>query len=302
MALSVQDILREIGHLAAELARVAADVLNSNFGTALVGAAAGAVAGAWAAQLIASRVERRKAQREDIRNANAAVNLAAGIVNSYIGVKRQFILPMVADLRETGARFDAYKEEVKTKGLNAVEPFEFKTEFRTFSPVQTPIGHLQEILFNKVSADHFMLSAYQLLAQAIGNGTDTLAQRNAMVEQFRDAPAGATPLIVLLYLGRPRPDGPADERYPNFVKGLQDQADDCIIFGKALAERLSSHAQTVSREYGHGAPKPAVVDFSRPEKLGLLPDEARYKDLMAALRGEGPGNPDEAAARVGPAR
>lgn len=294
------DALNEAGRALVDFSELVWRSLNSSFGTALVGAAAGAVAGAWAAQLIARRTERRKAQLDEIRNANAAGNLAVGIVNSYIGIKRQFVLPMVEDLRETRERLDAYKDAVRAKRGQQVEPFEFKTEFRTFSPLQTPIDHLREILFNRVTADHFMLSAYQLLAQAIANGRDILAQRNAMVAEFRDAPAGATPHIVMLYLGLPRPDGPADERYPNLVRGLLEQANDCIVFGKELAERLSVHARAVAREYGRGAPKAISVDFSRPEKLGLLPDFEQYKDLLAALRGEGRGRPEEAAARVGP--
>jgi hypothetical protein len=68
--------------------------LDSNFGTALAGAAGGAIAGAWAAQAIARRSDRRKDQISEIRSVNAATNLVIGIVNSYIGMKRPSYSPV----------------------------------------------------------------------------------------------------------------------------------------------------------------------------------------------------------------
>ncbi|MDB5482322.1 MAG: hypothetical protein JWO83_3375 [Caulobacteraceae bacterium] len=299
---SNSDLLRMAGHGLAEGARVVWAFLNSSFGTSLVtaaaGAAAGAIAGAWVAQMVAGRAERRKAQTEEIRNTNAAINLAAGIVNSYVGVKRQFVIPMVADLKETGDRHAAWLADAKASVPQQPEPFEFTTEFHIFAPVQTPIDDLREILFNKVTSDNFTLSIYQLLSQAITNSQDTLAQRNAMVHEFRTAPPGATPQLIRLYLGLARPDGPVDERYPNLVNELRVQTNDVIMFGKELAQHLAEHGKAVAKQYGRGAPKAASVDFTRPERQGLVPDAAEYKILLAALRGEGPGADDEAAVRV----
>ncbi|MGA9136612.1 MAG: hypothetical protein WBZ39_01535, partial [Methylovirgula sp.] len=141
---------------------------------------------------------------------------------------------------------------------------------------------------------------YQLLAQSVANGSDILAQQNSMIEEFRTSPRDASTEVFRLYLGLPRPEGPVDERYPNLVKALLAQTNDVIIFGKELAEHLAEHARAVAKDYGRRAPRVAGVDFRRPDKLGLLPDVKEYKDLLAALRGEGPGQAKEAAARVVP--
>jgi len=184
---SIFDIQRTAGHVMARNAHLIWDFLNSNFGTALVtaaaGAAAGAIAGALLAQMIAGRAETRSAQISEIRSTNAAALLAVGIVNSFIGQKRQFVLPMVHDLEETGERFTAWLAKVQS--TPQPEPFEFRTVFRTFGPVQMPIEHLREILFNRIASDSFTLTVYQLLDQAIANSQDALARRNAMVEEFR---------------------------------------------------------------------------------------------------------------------
>jgi hypothetical protein len=205
---------------------------------------------------------------------------------------------MVADLQATSERYAAHLAEMEAKPRQAIEPFVLRTEFRIFSPIETSIAHLRDVLFDRMYSDDFMLSTYQLLAQAIGNGQDTLAQLNAMIGDFRNAPPGATAEVVRLYLGLPRPDGPADERYPNLVKGLAVQTDDVIAFGKVLAEHLAEHAATLAKAYGKGAPKTGRADFSRAAKLGLMPDLAEYSELFSALRGEGPRATDATAARM----
>jgi hypothetical protein len=82
------------------------------------------------------------------------------------------------------------------------------------------------------------------------------------------------------------------------MNGLRIRCDDAIIFGKELAEHLQSHATAISKEYGKGAPKVAVVDFQRPKALGLLPDAKEYAELFASLRGESSANVGEAAVGI----
>jgi hypothetical protein len=136
----------------AELPTLAWACLNSNFGTALAGAAAGAIAGAWAAQLIASHGELRKAQLLEIRHTNAAINLVIGIVNSYVGMKRQFVLPMIAQMNKTRDRYDVYVAGRKKSGSPSVEPFHFTDELKIFSPPQIPIELLRDTLFDKINS------------------------------------------------------------------------------------------------------------------------------------------------------
>jgi hypothetical protein len=198
-------------------------------------------------------------------------------------------------LNETRERYAKHNEAVRSGGAPAPGPFHFNAEFRTFKPVQTPIEHLRDILFNKITSDNVMLGLYQLLALAINDSCDMLNERNAVLEEFRKSPPDVT---LVCFLGLPRRDGPVDERYPSLINGLRVRCDDAIIFGKELADHLQKHAKAISKEYGRGAPKVAVTDFKRPETLGLLPDAKEYADLLAALRGETPGNAGEAAVRV----
>jgi hypothetical protein len=160
-------------------------------------------------RLLQGAVNRRKDQISEIRSVNAATNLVIGIVNSYIGMKRQVILPLLNDLNETRERYAKHNEAVRSGGAPAPGPFHFNAEFRTFKPVQTPIEHLRDILFNKITSDNVMLALYQLLALAINDSCDMLNERNAVLEEFRKSPPDVT---LVCFLGLPRRDGPVDER------------------------------------------------------------------------------------------
>jgi hypothetical protein len=167
-----RDFLTSLGQLSARVLELLWRALNSNFGVnlgvAFAGAAASGLAGAWAAQAIANRNDRRKALLSEIRAANTAINLVAGVVNTQASIKRQFILPILVELKEIQERYSAHRGGV----------FAFSPEFRMVRPIQTPIDLVGEILFDKINSDHFMLSTYQLLALAVEKSHGILIERN----------------------------------------------------------------------------------------------------------------------------
>ncbi|MGA8690272.1 MAG: hypothetical protein WB662_10285, partial [Methyloceanibacter sp.] len=65
--------------------------LNSKFVSSGLGALAGAAGGAWAAQKIAERVKLRKRLLQEVRNSNAAIELAQGICSTYLNLKEQHV-------------------------------------------------------------------------------------------------------------------------------------------------------------------------------------------------------------------
>jgi hypothetical protein len=123
-----------LGSAFGSLVHRAWDGLNSSFGTALAGAAAGTIAGALTAQFVANRTEGRKAQTLEIRHTNAATNLIVGIVNAHVGLKRQFILPALADIQQTHDKLTSHITARNSKGGIGVEPFHFTSEFRIITP------------------------------------------------------------------------------------------------------------------------------------------------------------------------
>jgi hypothetical protein len=273
------DFVTSLAQMSARVFRLLWCAINSNFGVnfgvAVAGAAGGGLAGAWAAQAIADRNERRKALLSEIRATNAAVNLVGGIVNTQASIKRQFILPILAELTEVREKYSTHKDGV----------FVFSPELRIVKPIQTPIDRVGEILFDKINSDHFTLSIYQMLALSVMKSHDILIERNAIITEINNSTISNNELLQL-YLGLQQPSGKTDERYPSLASASLREADDVIMFGTTLAQRLADHSKSTAQRCGKGAPKAAIMSTSRLEKMGLMPDAKQYENLLADLRGE----------------
>jgi hypothetical protein len=89
---------------AASIANWIWGLLNSNFSTALAGAAAGALG----AQLIAERAARKHRLLEEIRSTNAAINSAFHIMNVVCTTKAQLIGPMMEKYTAQRERHKAF--------------------------------------------------------------------------------------------------------------------------------------------------------------------------------------------------
>lgn len=279
------DVTTFLGRWSAQCLDLLANGLNSNFGVAFIGAAAGGLAGAWAAQAIAVRSERRTELKQEISATNAAVNLAAGIVNSHAALKRQMILPMIDDLNSMRKEYFALR--AKSSLLGYVNPA-LKPELKLIRPVQTPIDNLRNIVFNQISADTFTLSVYQLLFQALDKVQGILNERNTLIDELRNLPPPQNERVLYTYLGVAQPGGRTDERYPTLAQALLLECDDVIMFGKALAEHLAGHSKASAKRYGRHAPMPVGVNFVRLAQLGLLPDPKHYEGLFGDLHGRMP--------------
>jgi hypothetical protein len=99
-------------------------------------------------------------------------------------MKRQFILPLNAALNETRERYSKHVEAVRVSGPSTAGPFHFDAEFRMFNPVQTPVGHVRDILFTKIDSDNVMLALYQLFGQAIEDSRDMFARETPSWKNF----------------------------------------------------------------------------------------------------------------------
>jgi len=98
-------------------------LLNSNFSTALAGAAAGA----YGAQFIAERNERQRRLLREIRSTNAAIIVAFSITNMFYALKRQYV-------KELKERFEKQKKDLDDLRQKQREEF-FRTP-RTFEFMQ----------------------------------------------------------------------------------------------------------------------------------------------------------------------
>jgi hypothetical protein len=75
--------------------------------------------------------------------------------------------------------------------------------------------------------------------------------------------------------------GRTDDRYPNFIKALKLQTDDCIAYSILIGQSLASYGKRLTVRYGDSAPRITEANFVKA--ADLLPDMAPYADWMTTL-------------------
>ena len=55
--------------------------------------------------------------------------------------------------------------------------------------------------------------------------------------------------------------------YPNYMKALKDQTDDCIAYSILIGESLVKYGERLAARYGRGAPKITIANFEKGAHL-----------------------------------
>jgi hypothetical protein len=249
-------------------------VADSAISTAIVSTFLAAFAGTWGAQVLAERSARRKELLSEIRGTNSAIGLAFNIANTYITTKKQIVRDLVAQFRSQCEELQVHKLGVAAGEITPETLFRFRAELRALSPPFSPIEALEKTLTDRISPDGKALILLTPLVQSIHGFADTVKQRNEWIEEFKRLPSNDDSLKLSLYFGTSYAPERTDERYPNLIKALEAQTDDCIAFSILITESLKKYGDRLAARYGRGAPKISEPEF---RMVGdLLPDMARY--------------------------
>lgn len=253
-------------------------VANSNFTTALAGAAAGA----YGAQWITEKTQSKRRILEEIRSTNAAIMVAFGIVNTFCGLKRQHVARLSANFSTQRKQLLEFQKRRALGLLAPGEIFEFQADFQTLQLPPSPIDTLQKLLYEKISVTGRPLALVNTLAQTIGSLDGSLKLRNSVIETCK-AQSRSNDALVRLYFGLPDQRGHRDENYPHSVEAIATHTDDCIFFSKLILEDLVRHGEKLRPKMGSDAPKIHQPDFSKAIALKLIPDESQYADLLTSF-------------------
>jgi hypothetical protein len=251
-------------------------VADSAISIATVSTFIAAFAGTWGAQLLAERTARRKERLIEIRGTNVAIGLAFNIANTYITTKKQIIKDLVTQFERQCADRQAHQISVTSRTVPPDVPFVYQIQLRTIAVPFSPIEELQQILRDRISPDGKALILLTPLIQSIHGFADTVAQRNVWIEEFKRLPVDDDTHKAHLYFGTPYAPGRTDDRYPNFIKAIGMQTDDCIAFSILITESLKRYGDRLTALYGQGAPTIASPKFGKAGDL--LPNMAHYSE------------------------
>ncbi|RUX29963.1 hypothetical protein EOA13_11305 [Mesorhizobium sp. M7A.F.Ca.US.011.01.1.1] len=265
--------------------------LNSsqNVSTAIVGVAA-SFAGAWGAQVAIFRRDQRREIVATLRAVNAAQALCFSIGNSFMSLKKQHLIGMLARFREMEKQFaDFIEKRQAAKEGEQQEKFLFQADLHSLPISKVPMDRLETIAFEKLTLDTKTLSLAIAVSTAIDALNTSMAARNDMITKWYEGPARPDDEILIRYLGIPF-EGGADEKYKQTLFAIESYCNDCIHFCKELAEALTKHGQEVRRKYRHHIlwrlPKVAKADYSAPEVQALLPDPKDYEQWHKGFASE----------------
>ncbi len=265
--------------------QAAAQFLNSNFVSGLIGALAGAFAGAMAAQRIADRGKEREALRAEIRHANAAITVAASICVGALNLKDQVTRDAYNAYVRCRSDFEEHLQRVREGGDPPI--FEFRADFRSFPMPLLPIDILRKLVHEKISATGRPLALVAALAGSISSLSEMIENRRHLIERFRQLPDDHRSVLPALYFGLPYRGGDVSEEFRNTIEGIHRMNDDVIFFSNLLCADLKKHGDSVLQGYRKFAKLKSEsinkVDFNDAEARGLLPDPGNYSDWFSGF-------------------
>lgn len=258
------------GAPAGSIARKLWSAANSAIFIAVIATLVAAFAATSVAQGLANWQARRKDLLAEIRGIKAAIGLAFNIADTYLTTKKQYVRDIVARYEGRCQEREAYLCGVAEGRIAPSVPFQYSIELRTILMPFSPIDHLQQVLTERISPDSQALNLLAPLAQSIRGLADALAQYNAWIDEFKRLPVDADHQRSCLYFGTPISPGCIDDRYPNILKAISEQTDDCIAYAMLITDSLKQYGDRLADQLGPGAPEISVPDFAMAGNL--LPD------------------------------
>lgn len=188
------------------------NAVNSPFFLSVVSTLVAAFAGTSGAQLLAERMARRREALVELHSTNAAIGFAFNIANTYLAAKKQFVADHITSYARLRAEWMTHVEAA-ADGTRIGVPFLYSVEFRTISVPFSPIEQLQKVITENISPGRALLLLTPLI-QSVQGFTDTVAQRNAWIDEIRCLPDNTDIKRAHLYFGTSFAKGRTDDRYP----------------------------------------------------------------------------------------
>lgn len=233
--------------------------VNSNFFTALFGAFAGAVG----AQVIAEKLERKELILQEIRNVNAAISICFNICNSAIGLKKQNVLGLIENYKETRERvINIIRRNVESEQIS------YKKDLHIIPALELPVAELKNKIFDKTNLVGKGLTLAITIEQNLKSLNQSLDFRNRLIHAHR---TDNQTLDDYSYLGIPSPQGHLDTQYQSSLEGIEIYLDMVIKASSLLCDVLTMHGYELREALGDNSLSIYKVEIKKEFKK-YVPD------------------------------
>jgi hypothetical protein len=246
-------------------------LVNSSFGTALLGA----LFGAGAANYFAQRAERKSALMRRLQASNAATAMARAIFQHALGLKEHLTQPEIDKFKSDKNRFISFLS--RTDGED--NHFHVEYNFRSFDMFQHNAEEIEKIVLSNGSLDPKTTMASTFLVQTLNSLSKLIAQRKIEIERLSsEIKRLSDEQFSQIYFGVRDNDGNIDERYSDAMLGIELQLDSSIFYAKFIVEDLAKQNEELSRKLGKDAPRPIKFVFDSVNYGHLLPNPDEFPD------------------------
>jgi hypothetical protein len=252
--------------------------LNSGLSIAIIGSFAGAIGGALGAQRITERAKQKEELTREIRNINAAITVSFAICNELMSMKINNVTKLLSMHK---AEKDKYEKALATSGDVAISH-----NFVMLQPFILPIETLQNLIYEKTSANGRVLAVVGLLASSITNLNSVLTDRNNWILNAKLIPTPSQ-LLLDMYFGLKQENGNTDKTYPDLIQELGSQTDNGIFYSKLICTDLIKRGNKLLAKYLKTNKKEKLqinsINFDLAE-IGVIPDESNYENFLKAFK------------------
>lgn len=263
-------------------------LFNSAFTSSLVGALAGAYAGATAAQRIAERAKERERLLAQIRGTNAAIMVSFGVCNAGLSLKKQQIKDLCDSYNLKRAALAEFFRKRKAGEIEKATPFEFQADLRSLQMPWVPMEALRGQIYDKLSVSGRPLALVAALSGALSSLSDTIANRNRLIDVFKQLSPEARANLPALYFGLRNEEGHTSTEYADTIQALASLTDDVIFFSHLLCKDLADSGNRAVDQYAKRFKDESEsiheIDLSPAASAGLLPPDSQYGDWLRGFK------------------
>jgi hypothetical protein len=260
--------------------------LTSSLGAVIIGTFVASFAGVVGAHSLTEKFKRRDQYLRELRSANAAIMTTFEIINSMLGLKKQYVRELRNLYLNTKQEFEAFEARRAANQLPDGAIFQFNTDFKTLNPMLMP----SEILIKQIHGNLFPPPRAYVLTSTLIRSIDSLnmsiSHRNELIQHWKALPQPRSQAeqdahqsdTVRFYFGLANRAGHVDTSYPDLIDAISALTDDRIQFSYMLNKDLVEHGQSLRKKLGRKSPKVNVMNFDEAKEQGLMPDPADYED------------------------
>lgn len=253
-------------------------LVESNFMTALLGAAAGAGFGALAADRIARRSRSRERLLQEIQNTNTALGTLLAAFSTFSNIKEQHTRDLLADYRQKRALVHQADAERQRTGRPPAQPLELAINMRMFDEVRVRIERIEEVV-GKLTIRGRPLAVLAMLGQELATLKHLMQRYNQLTIDIQSLPNDEQQ-IRYIYGLRQQNSRTIDTTFGDVLEGCASANDDCMYFSWRLCEDIHQHGMLVRKMLlrSFKGPVPTIdrVVFDDPKEKGLMPSPENY--------------------------